>query len=271
MKYEHLVFKAVAEDDESWPLYHDRQWARKRGEALCPKLMSVEDLRQIEGEMSPFEFATQYQQTCTAKGGNQIRWDDIITYSEEYFLDSLPFMRIVHSWDTAVTAGPNSDYSVCTIWGYSVRREWFLLDVYRGRHEFAELEAVVVSMIGGKWKPDAVVIELQGAGLPLVSKLRQRYYQGRPSREGFRPQISTFNPVVDKEERFHLYKYKLEQQPFLIPEKTSWLQHYRHEFKTFPAGKNDDQVDSTIQFLAWLETRPGKAIMDLKPKRRVRH
>ncbi len=262
--FEHLVMPAIAEDDETWPLYFNRAWSRLRGEALCPERLNVNELRNLALQMNPYDYATQYQQTCTARGGNQIRWDDILTYDE---VPSRPmFMRVVQSWDTAVTANQDSDYCVCTTWGYSVDKKWYLLDVYRARHEFSQLESAAIEL-KERWNPDAIVIELQGAGLPLCSKLRQRFYQGRPPRDGFRPFISPFNPKFDKEERFHLHKYKLEEQDFLFPVRAPWLSDFRHEFQTFPAGKYDDQVDSVIQFLAWLETPHARATMNERRRR----
>ena len=270
MSFEHLVFRAIAEDDESWPLYTGRTWRRKQGEALCPEMISIEDLKQIEKEMSKFEFATQYQQSCTAKGGNQIRWQMVKKYDEESRFDDLPLLRIVHSWDTAVTAGPNSDYSVCTIWGYSATGKWFLLDLHRVKLEFSALERKAVSLIEGKWKPDAVVIEYQGAGAALHNKLRERYYVGRIPRGGYKPHIYDFNPRVSKEERFHIHKHKLEEGEVYIPKKAPWLADFSHEFKTFPAGKHDDQVDSTIQFLAFLEMHRGRALLNMGERRRIK-
>jgi hypothetical protein len=48
-----------------------------------------------------------------------------------------------------------------------------------------------------------------------------------------------------------------------LPEQAEWLSAYLHELKTFPLGKNDDQVDSTSQALDWIRLRyhgPGMGI-----------
>jgi predicted phage terminase large subunit-like protein len=37
-----------------------------------------------------------------------------------------------------------------------------------------------------------------------------------------------------------------------LPEKAEWLGEYLHEFRLFPKGKDDDQVDSTSQALDWV-------------------
>jgi hypothetical protein len=41
-----------------------------------------------------------------------------------------------------------------------------------------------------------------------------------------------------------------------LPETAHWLSDYLHELILFPAGRYDDQVDSTAQALAWTKIRP---------------
>jgi len=41
-----------------------------------------------------------------------------------------------------------------------------------------------------------------------------------------------------------------------LPEEAPWLANYLAELTTFPAGRHDDEVDSTAQALAWAK-RPG--------------
>jgi predicted phage terminase large subunit-like protein len=38
----------------------------------------------------------------------------------------------------------------------------------------------------------------------------------------------------------------------LLPKHAGWLDAYVLELTTFPAGRHDDQVDSTSQALAWI-------------------
>ncbi len=43
-----------------------------------------------------------------------------------------------------------------------------------------------------------------------------------------------------------------------LPNEAAWLADYVSEL-TFPAGRHDDQVDSTAQALAWTKRRPAGA------------
>jgi hypothetical protein len=49
-----------------------------------------------------------------------------------------------------------------------------------------------------------------------------------------------------------------------IPETAPWLAEYLHELTVFPNGKHDDQVDSTAQFLDWVnKPMPSQGIFEL--------
>jgi phage terminase large subunit-like protein len=41
-----------------------------------------------------------------------------------------------------------------------------------------------------------------------------------------------------------------------LSENTPWLADYETELVSFPAGRHDDQVDSTTQYLLWVQERP---------------
>ena len=48
----------------------------------------------------------------------------------------------------------------------------------------------------------------------------------------------------------------------VIPEQADWLAEFKHELLAFPNGRNDDQVDSMVQFLDWISTRRGNSWLD---------
>ena len=43
-----------------------------------------------------------------------------------------------------------------------------------------------------------------------------------------------------------------------LPEEAPWLAEYLAELLAFPAGRHDDQVDSTSQALAWAKQRHAR-------------
>ena len=56
--------------------------------------------------------------------------------------------------------------------------------------------------------------------------------------------------------RLHAQTATIENGFIHLPETAHWLADYLHELTMFPAGRYDDQVDSTAQALAWTKIRP---------------
>lgn len=275
--FEHLCLRAIAEEDEAWELYDGKVHHRARGEALFPELEDIHELQKIKSMISPPVFSAQYQQNPVNPGGNRISWDQLQFYNP----DSFPYARheytcIVQSWDTASLAEPNSDYSACTTIGWHKTGKWHIIDVTRGRLTYDKLRERAF-FLAQHYRPDRVVIEAAASGYALITDMRQRFCKGRPSLSQMH--IISYSPKIGKEERVFTRQHKLEDGTFLLPARAPWLADFRHELTAFPAGKNDDQVDSLIQAVDYLETGAGRALLNrdpvtLRPRsphRRVRH
>ena len=61
--------------------------------------------------------------------------------------------------------------------------------------------------------------------------------------------------------RLHAQTAVIENGFVWLPDAAPWLADYLAELATFPAGRHDDQVDSTAQVLAWARRRPSTAGM----------
>jgi phage terminase large subunit-like protein len=72
---------------------------------------------------SSFAFSAQYQQNPVSPQGDRIRWEWFGQY--EKARPRAWFQRVVQGWDTALTAEPTSDFSVCMTWGFREGR-WYL-------------------------------------------------------------------------------------------------------------------------------------------------
>ena len=57
--------------------------------------------------------------------------------------------------------------------------------------------------------------------------------------------------------RLHAQTATIENGFVHLPTDSHWLAEYLHEMTVFPAGRHDDQVDSTAQALAWAKQRPS--------------
>ena len=76
--------------------------------------------------------------------------------------------------------------------------------------------------------------------------------------------VTRYQPTTDKIMRMHAQTAMIENAFVHIPQSASWFAEYLHEMTVFPNGKHDDQVDSTAQFLEWLQKPfPGQGLFEL--------
>jgi predicted phage terminase large subunit-like protein len=216
---------------------------RQKGAPLFPQRERLSTLEEIRREIGAFAFSAQYQQEPVPPDGNRLRWEWFGAYDEPPPRTAL--QMVVQSWDTAVTAEPTSDFSVCTCWGYR-EGNWYLLEVVRERLEYPALRRRVIDM-AQRWLAEMVIIEYANSGIPLVRELRTN---GTPSIIGPKPRL-------DKAVRFGAQGAKLETGKFLLPKSAAWLPAFKRELLGFPNTRHDDQADSMSQFLEWTGSRHG--------------
>jgi hypothetical protein len=133
---------AIAEKDEAFTIWNEKDVGRKKGEALHPERESLEMLAKTRNFKGSFNFQAQYQQSPVPEAGNLIKrhWF--------HFYDVVPPAlrqadRIVQSWDPAISVSETADWSVCTTW--AIRGDdYYLIDVYRKRCDFPTLKRKIV-------------------------------------------------------------------------------------------------------------------------------
>ena len=243
--WEVVRFPAIAEADEVHQvetILETKRFTRRRGEALHPDREPLDTLDRIRRTIGEYNFAGQYQQSPAPLGGGLIKAE----WFKRYRHSELPgqFDRIVQSWDTANKATELSDFSVCTTWGVK-GKELFLLAVFRQKLEYPALKRAVCEQLG-LFKATVVLVEDKASGTQLIQEL---------IRDGCHA-VTRYQPTTDKVMRLHAQTALIENGFVRIPEEAPWLAEYLHELTVFPKGKNDDQADSTAQFLDWYK-RPG--------------
>jgi predicted phage terminase large subunit-like protein len=243
-----VSFPAIAEDDEHFAIetpFGPREFRRPAGEALAPKREPLATLGRIRPTIGEMNFASQYQQSPAPAGGGMIKLAWLRRYRERpEKLD-----RIIQSWDTANKPSELSDFSVCTTWGLK-GPNFYLIDVLRKRLSFPELKRVVIEQ-DRRFSPEAILIEDRASGTQLIQEL----IASGCSR------ATRFSPSGDKVMRLHAQAATIENGFVFLPEAAPWLADYLAELLAFPAGRHDDQVDSTAQALAWAKQRPAGAGM----------
>lgn len=239
-QWQHLNLPAIAIEDQRIRIGPgpDDFYLRKEGSVLHPEREPLDALKRIKSDLGSLVFSAQYQQQPIPYEGNLVKREWIKFYSTEP--DITPDSRIIQSWDIATTTTERSDWSVCTTW-LVLKKNYYLLDVWRGRLEFPDLKRKVISL---KRKMDArtVLIEKAGLGLNLVQDLVANSPDDFPNPIGI-------TPKGDKLHRMEATSYLFENGQVHLPEEAPWLDTFLDELLAFPSAKHDDQVDSVSQFL----------------------
>ena len=224
------------------------------GAALWEEIWKKDELLSLKAELPISKWSAQYQQDPTSEEGALIKRE----WWQEWDKPNLPPCEsIIQSWDTAFLKTQRADYSACTTWGifHSPNSDGqtvpnlILLDAYKEKLEFPELKKAAYDKYY-EFEPDQMIIEAKAAGSPLIFELRA---MGIPVTE-FTPsrgqdKIARVNAVTD------LFASGVIWHP-----PTRWADEVIEECAAFPAGDNDDLVDSTTQALlrfrqgGWIRT-----------------
>ena len=212
-------------------------------EPLWPEFWPLDQLQALKAELPVSKWSAQYQQDPTSEEGALIKRE----WWQEWEYDSPPPCEaIIQSWDTAFLKTQRADYSACTTWGVfhhpnedgETVPNLILLDAYKEKLEFPELKRAAYEKYW-EYEPDQMVVEKKASGAPLIFELRA---MGIPVTE-FTPsrgqdKIARVNAVSD-----------LFASGVIWAPATRWAEEVIEECAAFPAGENDDLVDSTTQAL----------------------
>lgn len=214
--------------------------------SLWPEQWTLESLLRTKASMALWQWNAQYQQNPTAAESAIIKRDWIKWWPKE---DPPPVDFIIQSWDTALTTKERSDWSVCQTWGVWENEadgssNLILLNCTKGKWEFPDLKVEAHDQYA-EWQPDSVIIEAKASGQPLIDEMRRSgiFVQDFSPGKG-NDKIARLNAVADMFASGHVW----------FPE-TPWAQSVVEELLAFPAGENDDQVDTLT--LALRRARTG--------------
>jgi predicted phage terminase large subunit-like protein len=261
--WEVVSFPAIAEADEMHEIetiWGPRCFKRQRGEALHPEREPLDTLAHLRQTIGEYNFAGQYQQSPAPLGGGLVKANWFKRYAENERPER--FDRIVQSWDTANKATELSDFSVCTTWGVCGKKV-YLLGLLRQRLEYPALKRAVRDQ-QRLFEANVVLIEDKASGTQLIQELIADGCHG----------VTRYQPTTDKIMRMHAQTAMIENGFVFLPEIAPWLAEYLHEMTVFPNGRHDDQVDSTAQFVEWLQKPfPGQNIFEMyqRDAERLKH
>lgn len=243
----HVVdLPALAEPWEERPPLPDcvtveEDW-RQPGEALCPERYDSRALSRIRASVGSREFASLYQQSPRAAGGNIINPDWFQFYSQP----PEKFSRIILSVDATFTASDTSDYVAMSVIGESEGR-FYLLDMVNERMDIVGTMARLHAKCR-QWAPSSVLVEAAANGHAVMQMMKQKI----PNMIGIKPAQGGPKTV-----RVQAIAPIIEAGNFYLPSRATWVEPFVTQCALFPAAKNDDMIDSVSQALNWATRRPS--------------
>lgn len=239
--WDQLDLPLVAWEKQKISLNPETTATREPGNILHEDRFGDDEIARLRTEMGERDFEAQYNQRPMPPGGALFKLQWLQRYDEPPRVHQVE--GIFQSWDTAYEIAEGNDYSVCSTWALSGKR-YYLLDIYRERLEFADLERAVYRMREA-WNADLVIVEKAGSGISLaqnIFSLRQQHW------------LQTIKPEGSKQDRASQQSPKFERGEVWVPKEADWLKTFEDELLSFPHGKHDDQIDSVVQFLAAVDT-----------------
>ena len=233
------------EDVDAWEVV-EFPAIKDDGQALWPEFWDVEELLSKKAALDIRDWNAQYMQKPTSEEGALIKREWWKIWEKD---DPPECEFIIMSLDAAQEATNRADYNALTTWGVFYNEETqnfaiILLNAIKKRMEYPELKKLVLEEYR-EWQPDAFMVEKKSNGSALYQEFRR---MGVP--------VGEFTPGKgqDKIARVNAVSDLFASGIVFAPDRR-WAKEVIEECNDFPAGTNDDLVDSTT--LALLRFRQG--------------
>jgi len=241
--------------------------------SMWPGFWPLAELQRTRNALPVSKWQAQYQQNPTSEGAAILkreywrRWGDddkekcpgpqhVAAWQNG---DPPACEYIIGSWDCAATANERSHPSAYTLWGVfkaedpesgKTLNHIILLQAYKARMEFPELKRTAKQFYDED-RPDTLLIENKSAGMQLLQEFRS---MGVPA-ESFTGSSRGSRAVSnDKIARANMIADVFASRYVWCPP-TRFADEVMEQCASFPAGEEDDLVDSTVQ--AMMRFREG--------------
>lgn len=228
---------------------------RDIGGALWPELFTEKFLLEKKATLPARDWFSLYKGKPRVEEGNVVKLQWFRRYDKlpQNKIDSQgnvierQIKRVTVSVDCANKNTQRANFSVASVWIEGMDGYHYLADVRRKKVEYNEL-IIFIEDTARDWNATVILVEDKGNG---TSYIQQR--QGRAPAP-----IIAITPEAEgnKQFRFDAILPMIEAGEVLFPKQAAWLADFEEEMLAFPDGTNDDQVDSTSQYLGRI--RKGK-------------
>lgn len=226
---------------------------RSIGESLWGEYYTAEHMLELKATLPAADWWSLIKGKPIAGEGNmvQAKWFQRFTQIPRDITDDAGrilekhIRRVTVSVDCANKPTQRANYSVCTVWIETMAGHHYLVHVVRKKVEITALTKMIEDT-AIQWNANAILVEDKGHGTT--------YIQTRTGKAPA-PVIAIQVDGKGKEMRFDDVMPTIESGVVFIPKSAPWLPEYEAELLAFPNGTDDDQVDSTSQYLKWSASR----------------
>ena len=264
LPWEEIKLPAIATDI---PAGQTDAIGRHNGEALCPELHSLDELKTHKHDMGTQKFTALYQQSPTIEGGNIFKRE----WVKYYVSDRETMLRLgltekdvkirprldhmeetVQAWDATFKGGTNDDFVAGQTWARYKTDMYLLPHWCHKRLGFTETLDAIRAM--SKIYPQATVklVEDKANGPAIIDTLKQEISGIMPVSPGADSKESRASSVTPYWEAGQVYI----PHPLWISEVDDWLE----EILNFPNGAHDDNVDSMVYGVRRLQKKQTSVI-----------
>lgn len=227
----------------------DDPMGRKEGDALCPELGKGKRwLRQFkksyltDSEGGARAWSALYQCSPRVESGNLVQrswWRYFDPREVEEFATEIV------SVDAAFKGEENNDFVAIEVWGKR-GNDYYLRYCLNQHMDFPRTLSAIRTVCRLYPEARTVLIEDKANGSAILQTLRKELFCiGVEPRGGKIARVNAVSPAI---ESGHVY----------LPEGEPWLGAFVDQFTAFPAGKNDDMVDSATQAISYLLNASGE-------------
>lgn len=202
-------------------------------QALWPERYSVERLKRIRAQISPYDWEALYQGRPTAPEGAMFKRD----WFEKAIHDEPPAgLRWAWTWDLAVSTKATGDYTVGCRSAFDDDGAFWISKIVRLRAEWPDIRNIWAQIAADEGAGTEFGIETAVFQLAAMQEVR------RDSRFHHLA-LKELKPDRDKEARARPLQSRAEAKMVKLV-RGDWNQAFLAELYTFPLGKHDDQVDA---------------------------
>jgi predicted phage terminase large subunit-like protein len=215
---------------------------RIKGEALHPARYDLDKLLRIKAQNKGGRWwSALYQQNPVPDDGGYFQRDQF----QQTAPPSLRLANVFIAWDFAISEKKQNDYTVGTVALQDFDDMLHVVDQVRFKSGDAFYIVEAILNLASRWHNPSLVIGFEDG---QIYRAIEALLKKRMKERGFYPPTTVLKPITDKLARGRALQGRMQQKMVSFAAGAPWFNSLRTEMLRFPAGVNDDQVDS----LSWI-------------------